>query len=110
MQKIDILNRAKEIAITQGQLAQSPATADKNGKLTLCAASCIARAAIEMQGHTAAISEFDQRVTTEDKNTFVPSIFNTSGLKTVTAERIMQLNDSIPHSRRLSWFQSLEGF
>lgn len=108
MSKIDILNRAKSIANTQGHLANSPAEMDSSGKITLCAASCIAKAAIEISGDSNSYNNFDTDVISKDKNLFVPSIFEKHGLDSALARMIMIENDSLDAKDRLNWFSNLQ--
>lgn len=103
----EILRKAQQLATTQGRLATSPAGLNKDGTVTLCAASCIAKVAIELSGDADAAADFDRRVLTQDKDSFVPALFQKYGLSAEQAKQIMLENDSQSESARLAWFQSL---
>ena len=103
----EILRRAQKMAIAQGLLATSPAILNADGTVTLCAASCIAKAAVELSGDRDAMAEFNQLVIAEDKEFFVESIFMKYGLSIEHAKQIMLENDVRSESARLTWFQSL---
>jgi hypothetical protein len=103
-----VLNRAKEIANAQGRLASSPAERSSDGRLVLCAASCIALAAIEQNSAVISAAEFGRRVLTEDKATFIPSLFEAHGLGAERARNAMRENDNRDPSARLPWFNTLD--
>jgi len=102
-----VMKRAKHIANSQGTLAASPAEIGEDGTLTLCAASCIARAAIELYGDSNHVREFEARVVSEDKLEYLPALFRQLGLSEHLARATLAENDSRPESSRLDWFNAL---
>lgn len=105
---IDILRRAKEIANRQGRLASSPAEQLSDGSLVLCAASCIAKAAIELDNRLLLPEDFDQRILHSDKSEFIPTVFDACGLDAARALTVMIQNDNQEPTERLSWFNALQ--
>lgn len=103
-----ILKWAKEIANSQGRLAMSPADQRDRGRVTLCAGSCLARAAIEVNGDQELLADFDRRVLTEHKFDFIPFVFRKHGLAEEAALRAIRENDRRAEGDRLSWFISLD--
>ena len=103
-----MLQRAKEIANRQGRLANSPGERSRNGQIILCAASCIARAAIEIDSNVMSPKEFYSRVLRYDKKKLVPHIFNAISLDGNRALKLMVENDNRSPNTRLAWFNSLE--
>lgn len=102
-----LMDKAKQIASSQGRLANSPADIGANGQLYLCSASCIARAAIEMAGDNGHIEEFENVVASSNKLVYLPELFNKYGLDGEAAKRILLENDKLPEADRLTWFNSL---
>ncbi len=103
-----IMQRALDIAEEQGMLANSPAEIGGNGKINLCAASCIAKAALEiMQGEDDA-NKFEDLLLRKNKKEYVPSQFENLGLSNLVAKAVMLENDQMNSSKRMSWFRNLE--
>lgn len=107
MNPTTLMDRAKQIANSQGRLANSPADIGVNGKLYLCSASCIAQAAIEVAGDNDQLEEFERVVASSDKHKFLPELFNRYGLNGESAKRMLAENDRLPEVSRLTWFNSL---
>ena len=106
--KKKIMQRAVDIAEKQGMLANSPAEIDENGKMNLCAASCIAKAAIEVMQSEVEANKFERLLLKEDEKEYVPSQLEKLGLSKLVAKAIMLENNQIDTSRRLKWFRNLE--
>jgi len=104
----NIMIRAKEIATEQGKLANSPAQIDEQNNIILCAASCIAKAAIEINKGKEIANSFDSEVLLYEKEKFVPSIFEKYGLKRAFAKSVMIDNDALNPADRLYWFCNLK--
>lgn len=102
-----ILARAKQIALAQGRLAKSPAELATNGKLDLCAASCVGKAMLELSDDRELLSHFEERLFREDKFIFLPYIFEKHGLPSDAARRLLSENDQSGEEERLPWFSSL---
>jgi hypothetical protein len=103
-----VLARSKQIANAQGRLANSPAEPDCYGALALCAASCLAKAMIELSADADLTRNFNSRLLREDKFTFLPYVFEKHGFKGEAAKWVVQQNDNTVEADRLSWFNSLE--
>lgn len=110
MNSQQILRQAQITAMAQGALGLSPLEVDEGGRRLLCAGSCVARAAIEMHGDQRALQEFDSRVSLEDKDVYLPSIFGKYGLSPGAARRMLKENDRRDSTERLDWFCALKDF
>lgn len=106
--KNKIMALAINIAKDQRFLANSPAEKDKGGKVFLCAASCIAKAAIEINEGKTASSTFHKEVLNKTKEEYVPYIFEKYDLNKSFANMVMLENDQIDVSNRLNWFSNLK--
>jgi hypothetical protein len=102
-----VLAKAKQIANSQGRLANSPAEVEHSGALTLCAASCLARAMIELFDADF-LRDFDTRLLQEDKFSFLTHIFEKHGFTGEAAKSAVQQNDHTIEADRLAWFNSLD--
>jgi hypothetical protein len=102
-----VMKRAKEIALQQG-LALSPGEQSAQEGVTLCAASCVARAAVELMEGPEALLWFYDKVLVTDKEEFASAIFESCGLRRELASQVQLENDKCPSSSRLSWFLGLE--
>jgi hypothetical protein len=100
-----IFHKAKTIALSQGQLGDSPASWHE-GRLNLCAASCIAKAAIELNGLESDTRDFSIEIMREGCQDFIDGIFQANGLA-IDARSVMHKNDSTPKLNRLNWFLGL---
>jgi hypothetical protein len=107
MDVTSVLDRAKQIAVLQGTLANSPADYDQIGRLTLCAGSCIAKAIIEASNDTELLRDFERLLLSEDKLAFIPYVFQKHGFDAEAARRVIQENDLRAEPERSSWFGSL---
>lgn len=103
-----IIDRAKEIAYSQGHLANSPGESDEYGNIRFCAASCIALAALEEHSNSLAIESFYQKILTEEKEQFVPQLVQSYGIDKEYTLKAMQQNDNLRPPERLDWFMNLE--
>jgi hypothetical protein len=102
-----LMDKARQIANSQGRLEKSPADIGANGELHLCSASCIARAAIEISGDNEHLEDFENVVASSNKLVYLPELFNKYGLDGEAAKRILLENDKLPEADRLTWFNSL---
>jgi hypothetical protein len=106
--KIDLIaieEKAKEIAINQGRLANSPFSIDQKGHLTLCAAACIAYAGHDIyHGKAAADKLFDQLKKTPEDDFGLENAFRDLGLSAQLCAKIRAENDGMPTHSRLPWF------
>jgi hypothetical protein len=105
-----VLVRAKEIALGQGRLANSPADRDGAGRLTFCAGACLAKAMIETETDHALLLEFEISLLCEDKFVCIPKIFERYGVDPERARKVIKENDALREPMRLSWFRSLASF
>lgn len=101
-----IFLRARDIAVAQGGLGDSPAQLSDDGRVALCAASCVALAALAVRGDACASADFQTRIWTDSKEVLLPEIFEESGLSAETALELVKENDSRPSIDRLPWFVS----
>lgn len=102
-----ILQLAKQLAGEQGRLGDSPADRSLEGHLHLCAASCVAEAAIRVTGRSSSPADFRARVNQCDKFELLPAVFSDCGLNPEVAIALIKENDSRSGQRRLSWFNSV---
>lgn len=102
-----ILLMAKQIAGEQGRLGDSPADRSVEGDLHLCAASCVAEAAISVTGRGRSAADFRARLNQCDKFELLPAVFSECGLDPGVAIALIKENDSRSGQRRLSWFNSV---
>ena len=105
MSKASIINCAKKIAQSQNVLANSPAEKNEKGQIILCAASCIALAALMENQDLDGIENFMNDVLLRDKNILLPEFFERAGLNGVAAKIILAENDAMDRTSRLEWFQ-----
>jgi len=101
-----VLKKAKKIASDQGVLADSPAER-VDGRLFLCAGACIARALIETCNDTELLHNFELAVTSIDKFSFIPFVFEKHGLDPEFARHVIAENDLLTEPDRSQWFRSL---
>lgn len=104
---LTVLRRAKELAMVQGRLGDSPADRQPDSALHLCAASCVAQAALEETHGVEAASAFRRRVASENKFDFLPRAFAACGLAPKSAVQMIQQNDARSGADRLAWFLTL---
>lgn len=102
-----ILAEAKRIAISQGRLPASPAEVDADGHVLLCAAACLAKAAIHVHDGGAESGDFESEIKHRNKDDYVPSLFDRYSIG-LNATSVMNKNDRTPPSERLAWFVGLE--
>jgi len=108
MNQSSVLDRAKAHARLQGRLGNSPGEFSFSGAPVLCAAACVARAALGLRDE-AMLLDFDRRVLAEDKFTYLPHVFEACGLDGEDAVALIKENDKRQGTERLAWFESLSG-
>jgi len=101
------LAEAKTIAAAQGRLASSLAEVGPRGEIVLCAASCIAKAALLLKGDEAGVEAFERRVLFEDKFSYLRTIYADNGILLDDMKYQLQNNELTPDDR-LEWFLSLQ--
>lgn len=106
MNQSQVLDRAKAIARLQGRLGDSPGEPTPEGVPALCAASCVARAALSLSDGKM-LPDFDQRVLQEDKFAYLPAVFQACGLNGEDAVTLIKENDMREGTERLAWFEAL---
>jgi len=106
MNVTEVLSRAKEIAATQGRLANSPADREQ-GRITLCAGSCIAKSMIETNLDHHFIPDFERLLMTDDKFSVIPYVFERYGFDPEKAREVIKENDKKTEPERSAWFRSL---
>lgn len=103
-----IADRSRSVALAQGALGMSPASYSPDGHLVLCAASCIAFAALSVREGRSAAEAFRAALTTRERDFSLEQVFAEVGLSAEACRAIRERNDSLAPSERLSWFLEQE--
>lgn len=101
-----VFDLARQIARKQGVLGSSPAERLDNGVTALCAASCVAEAALLSKNDLEGLKDFRERLWTDDKVVLVSRFFEQCGLSSGMAAKLMKENDRRRPAERIEWFES----
>lgn len=104
-----VFEAASEIAAGQGALGDSPAQRTPDGRLLLCAASCVIEAALSVRGDQLSVERFRQTILGADSEAVLPPLFRHVGLDPVLALTLIRENDKRRGGDRLSWFVTRMG-
>ena len=94
------IHRAMEIAAAQSSVPLSPAGVDKTGRLTLCAAACLAVAGLEIRRSMSHERAFEFALAKTGSKNKVRMAYRDLGWDDSLCERLMTTNDAAPADRR----------
>lgn len=101
---IKVEELAKRTARYQGMLARSPASIGPDGSVMMCAAACIAYAALRVKDGLKAAEDFRRKLKRPSESVSLEKTFEHLNLSTTLCRMIRIENDLYDSSRRLDWF------
>lgn len=104
----EIIHRAQDLATSQGTLAISPAGRAPTGEVVMCAAACVAYAAIEKRTGAKAAQSFRNSLLSRHASEKLLGAFESFGSTREICTAMLKFNNAQPVAQRLDWFLSLK--
>ena len=101
---VEVEDLAKQIACEQGMLARSPASINSDGSIVMCAAACIAYAALKIKVGLKVAEDFQRKLICRSENISLEKTFAGVNLPEALCRMIRIENDKQVSSQRLDWF------
>jgi hypothetical protein len=103
-----VRRRVVELVDNQGALAMSPVEENNDGRIVMCAATCVAYAVLDTAGDTSAAATLLRQLAS-DRGGIAPvvEVLGSVGWTPQVSQAVMSNNDKIPPARRVEWFMEL---
>ncbi len=92
----EVLRLASQFVARQPRVGFSPAEADEEGRVNLCAAACLAKAGMHLSFSESAARNFEEEIAATLSSSLLEDAFERLGWDMSVCQRVRQANNNLP--------------